>query len=219
MVKGPLSGQESLDSNFHLNIFPGFGYAAFQVFGYGLKDGFFTFLNIRLPRMQDFFHEWRLLPGSASLREVLANKFGIVFDPFKDIDSYRRILPIIAGLMVGIVFLLIILMIQRWLEKNFIIDMAMGTLVLSSFWFSPSCWRRHHYSAECIMFMIVSQIPFMETSRLGNIWPKSSQQVVMFIGRAMKERPPFYMFPISSCCQDRYMVSGASALPVIRIRY
>jgi hypothetical protein len=117
--KAPSRIRSSLTTIFILIFFPGFGYAAFQVFGYGLKNGFFNFLNIRLPRIQDFFHSWRLLPGSASLREMLANKFGIVFDPFKNIDSYRRILPIITGFIIGIVFLLIILTLQRWLTKKF----------------------------------------------------------------------------------------------------
>jgi hypothetical protein len=117
--KAPSRVRSFLATIFILIFFPGFGYAASQVFGYGLKNGFFNFLNIRLPRTQDFFHSWRLLSGSASLREVLANKFGIVFDPFKDIDSYRRILPIITGLIIGIVFLLTIFMIQRWLTKKF----------------------------------------------------------------------------------------------------
>jgi len=117
--KAPSRVRSFLATIFILIFFPGFGYAASQLFGYGLKNGFFNFLNIRLPRTQDFFHSWRLLSGSASLREVLANKFGIVFDPFKDIDSYRRILPIITGLIIGIVFLLTIFMIQRWLTKKF----------------------------------------------------------------------------------------------------
>jgi len=139
----PSRTKSLLSTIFIIILFPGLGYAAFQVFGYELKDSFFTFLNIHLPRTQDFFHTWRLLPGSASLREVLANKFGIVFDPFLDIDAYRRILPVLAGLVIGIVFLCIIWMIQRWLGKKFHRRYGYGyigliALLAASFVLSPT---------------------------------------------------------------------------------
>ena len=101
-----------------LILFPGLGFAAFEVLGYGLKNGFFNILKVQLPRTQDFFHTWRFLPGSVSLRDVLANKFGIVFDPYTDIELYRRILPALAGLLIGIVFLYMIRMIQKSLQKK-----------------------------------------------------------------------------------------------------
>ncbi|MBE3142459.1 MAG: hypothetical protein IMZ61_00835 [Planctomycetes bacterium] len=132
-----------LTAIFILILFPGLGYAAFPVLGYGLKDGFFNILNVQLPRTQDFFHTWRFLPGSASLREVLANKFGIVFDPFKDIDLYRRILPALAGLLIGIVFLCIIRMIQRGFQKKYHRNYGYGyiglvTLLVANVLLSPT---------------------------------------------------------------------------------
>ena len=149
--KTPSQIRSLLSAIFIIILFPGLGYAAFQVFGYGLKDGFFTFLNIHLPRTQDFFHTWRLLPGSVSLREVLANKFGIVFDPFMNIDTYRRILPILAGLAVGIVFLLIIWMVQRWLDKKIHRRYGYGyigliTLLAASFVLSPTAFLGGMYN-------------------------------------------------------------------------
>jgi len=128
---------------FILILFPGLGYAAFPEFGYWLKDRFFDILNIHLPRTQDFFSTWRFLPGTASLRKLLANKFGIVFDPFTDIDSYRRILPAIAGLLIGIAFLCILWMIQRGLNKKYHRNFGYGyiglvALLVASFLLSPT---------------------------------------------------------------------------------
>jgi hypothetical protein len=113
------SVRKILTTLFILVLFPGLGFADFQVIGYGLKDDFFNFLNISLPRTKDFFHTWRLLPGTVSLRAFLANKLGIVFDPFQNIDLYRRISPVLAGLLIGIAFLFVIRMIQRGIKKKY----------------------------------------------------------------------------------------------------
>ncbi len=108
----------TLTSIFVLLLFPGLGYSAFPLLGYGLKDWFFSVLSIHLPPTQDFFHTWTFIVGSVTLREVLANKFGIVFDPFKDVELYRRILPVVAGLLVAIIFLVIIRLVQHGLHKR-----------------------------------------------------------------------------------------------------
>jgi 4-amino-4-deoxy-L-arabinose transferase-like glycosyltransferase len=135
-VRGFLSGI------FILILFPGMGYAAFPVLGAGLKDMFFNILNIHLPRTHDFFRTFRFLPGSVSLREVLANKFGIVFDPFADIEGYRRILPAVAGLLMALIFLLVFVLVKRYLQNKLNRTIGIGylslcTLLVASILLSP----------------------------------------------------------------------------------
>ncbi len=117
-----------LSAIFILVLIPGLGYAAYPVLGAGLKDTFLNILNVHLPRTRDFFHNFRFLPGSVSLQEILANKFGIVFDPISDIE--RRILPAVVGLLVAVLFLLVMWLVQRYLKKRLNRVVGYGYLTL-----------------------------------------------------------------------------------------
>ena len=132
-----------LSAIFILVLIPGLGFAAFPVLGAGLKDTFFNILNVHLPRTQDFFHTFRFLPGSVSLQEILANKFGIVFDQFTNIEAYRRILPAVAGLLVAGLYLLILWLVQRYFKKRLNRVVGFGyltliTLLVASIILSPT---------------------------------------------------------------------------------
>jgi hypothetical protein len=58
-------------------------------------------LNIRVPRLKDFFTTWRFLPGDVELWRVIANKFGLEY------AASHWLVPTIAGFIVGLVLLAI----------------------------------------------------------------------------------------------------------------
>jgi hypothetical protein len=93
------------------------GYALFEKIGSSL-------LNFPLPRLRD----WHILPGWATLWQVLNNKYHI------DYWDARAYTPAIAGLAVGILLLIISLKIYRYLPQrkamNLTSFIAYGFLVL-----------------------------------------------------------------------------------------
>ena len=202
-----------LTALFILILLPGLGFAAFQVIGYGLKDDFFNILNISLPRTKDFFHTWQFLPGTVSLRAFLANKLGIVFDPFQDIDLYRRILPVLAGLLIGIVFLFAIRMIQQRIKKRYHRAYGYGYIGLSLSWSSACCSRLRRCWEECITSTIVRRIPFRVMNRPAIISLKSFRLAAKSIGRTMAEPHRFYMCPASRCCPASFLKPGVLVNP------
>jgi len=179
---------------FILILFPGLGFAAFQVLGYGLKDGFFNILNIQLPRTQDFFHTWQLLPGSATLREVLANKFGIVFDPFTDIDLYRRILPALAGLLIGVIFLGIIRLIQRGFQKKY--------------------QRSYSYSYIVLVTLLVASVLLSPTPLMGGMYNIYDCQANVIQGY---EQTGHYLAKIIPANSKVYWESEEGAAPLLYV--
>jgi hypothetical protein len=69
--------------------------------GYDSEDLGAWLLNIRVPRLKDFFTTWRFLPGDVELWRVIANKFGLEY------ATSHWLVPTIAGFIVGIVLLTI----------------------------------------------------------------------------------------------------------------
>jgi hypothetical protein len=101
-----------------LALFTGIGYGSFEEIGYLLRDRFIEIMNINLPRTKDFFSTWKFMPGTVTLQGLLENKLGIVIDYFRDIEIYRRILPAVAGLLTGLIFLLLVRFLLNVLKKR-----------------------------------------------------------------------------------------------------
>ncbi len=77
-------------------IFSLVGFSLFELIGNPLN-------NISFPRIAD----GKILPGSARLWQILANKFGLSF------ETSRRLLPTLLGLLIGIVGMLLILIFSK----------------------------------------------------------------------------------------------------------
>ena len=88
-----------------MGLFTGIGYGSFEEIGYQLREVFMKVMNINMPRTKDFFSTWKFLTGTVTLQGFLENKFGIVIDYFKGIETYRRILPAVTGFIIGLLIL------------------------------------------------------------------------------------------------------------------
>lgn len=86
---------------FILAVSAGIGYAGFETFGDFLNNSHF-------PRIRDF----RLLPGTAELWRILANKFGWSY------WTSRQIIPPIAGLGIGSIILVLGSVVWLILRRN-----------------------------------------------------------------------------------------------------
>ena len=114
-------------------LFTGIGYGSFEEIGYRLREVFIDIMNINLPRTRDFFSTWKFQPGTVTLKGLLENKLGIVIDYFSDIEIYRRILPAVAGFMIGLLFLLLVRLLLNMLKKKLHVRVHYATLVMVLF--------------------------------------------------------------------------------------
>jgi len=109
------------------------------VIGYG---GFLStsefLLNVRIPRIWSIFSTGKILPGYVPLWDYLANKFGIMY------ETSRRLIPLISGILVGLLVLLIGLAIWSFLRRKKLFQfVSFGAISVSVFMvaglvFSPS---------------------------------------------------------------------------------
>lgn len=116
-----------------LSLFTGIGYSSFEETGYTLRTVFMNIMKIQLPRTKDFFKTFRFQPGTVSLEGFLENKLGLVIDPFKDIETYRRALPAVVGFLIGLLFLLLLALIYRAIRKRRPISWNFGAVTLLVF--------------------------------------------------------------------------------------
>lgn len=113
-----------------LGLFTGIGYSSFEETGYALRDTFINIMKMQLPRTEDFFKNFRFLPGTVSLEGFIENKLGLVIDPFKDIETYRRALPAAAGFLLGLLFLLVLALLYKTLRKRYPIHWNFGAAAM-----------------------------------------------------------------------------------------
>ncbi len=116
-----------------MGLFTGIGYGSFEEIGYQLREVFMKVMNINMPRTKDFFSTWKFLTGTVTLQGFLENKFGIVIDYFKGIETYRRILPAVAGFLTGLLFLLMVRMLVNVLKKRLHVHFHYATLLIVLF--------------------------------------------------------------------------------------
>jgi hypothetical protein len=125
---------------------------------------------------------------------VLANKFGIIFDPYKDIDLYRRILPALAGLLIGIVFLCIIWIIKRSLQKKY--------------------HRSYSYSYICLVPLLVASVLLSPTPLMGGMFNGYDCQENAIQGY---EQTGHYLARIIPADSKVYWESEGGAAPLLYI--
>jgi len=116
-----------------LGLFTGIGYSSFEETGYALRNVFMNIMKIQLPRTKDFFSTFRFQPGTVTLEGLIENKFGLVIDPFKDIEFYRRGLPAVAGFLLGLLFLLLLALLYKAIRKRQPVHWHYGAVVLIVF--------------------------------------------------------------------------------------
>jgi len=111
----------------------GAGYGSFEETGYGLRESFMRLMATQLPRTRDFFKTWKFLPGTVTLEGLIENKLGVVIDTFKGIEIYRKALPAVVGLLVGLAVLLIAWLLSRVMKKRLRLNWAYGFSAFSLF--------------------------------------------------------------------------------------
>ena len=116
-----------------MTLFTGIGYGSFEETGYQLRGLFMKLMNIQLPRTKDFFSTWKFQPGTVTLEGFLENKLGIVIDYFRDIEIYRRVLPAVAGFLVGLLFLLLVRLLLNLLRRKLNLDVHYAVVVMILF--------------------------------------------------------------------------------------
>lgn len=116
-----------------MGLFTGIGYSSFEETGYPLRTVFMNIMKIQLPRSGDFFKNFRFLPGTVSLEGFIENKLGLVIDPFRDIEMYRRVLPAVAGFTLGLVFLLLLAVLFGYFRKRRQIPWNYGAVAMLIF--------------------------------------------------------------------------------------
>jgi hypothetical protein len=116
-----------------LGLFTGIGYGSFEEYGYQLRGVFMEIMAMKMPRFKDFFSTWKFLPGTTSLEGLIENKFNVIIDPFKDIESYRRILPMIAGLLLGLLFILVVYLVYKYIRKKLFFSWHFAALLMVLF--------------------------------------------------------------------------------------
>ena len=119
LEKKPARLRSSLILLVVLGLFTGIGYGSFEEYGYQLRGIFMNIMSVQIPRFKDFFSNWKFQPGTISLEGLIENKFKVVIDPFKDIESFRRILPMITGLLYGLLFILLIYLVYKFISRKF----------------------------------------------------------------------------------------------------
>ena len=90
-------------------------------------------MAIKTPRFKDFFSTWKFQPGNASLEALIENKFGLVIDPFADMEVYRRVLPMVAGFLLGLLFLLVVYLVYRTIKRKTSFSWHYASLMLVLF--------------------------------------------------------------------------------------
>ena len=95
---------------FILALATGLGYSAYE--DLSLKDTIDSVLKALVPRMRNF----QFLPGSVPLWRVLGNKYGWSY--IESYEVFRRLIPAAAGLLVGILFILLALVLFYLILKR-----------------------------------------------------------------------------------------------------
>jgi hypothetical protein len=116
-----------------LGLFTGIGYSSFEESGYALRETFMNIMKMQLPRSRDFYKTFHFQSGTVSLEGFIENKFGLIIDPFKDIETYRRALPAAAGFLLGLLFLLVLALLYKALRKRYPIHWHFGAVAMIVF--------------------------------------------------------------------------------------
>ena len=116
-----------------LGLFTGIGFGSFEEYGYQLRGIFMDIMAIKTPRFKDFFSTWKIQPGTAMLEGLIENKLHLVIDPFKDIEYYRRMLPMVAGFLIGLLFLLVVYLVYKRLKKKLLFNWHYAALLMILF--------------------------------------------------------------------------------------
>jgi hypothetical protein len=104
-----------------LAISTGIGYSSYQVHG-------FAMIEMPVPRVRNFFHTWRFLPGTTELKRFLANKYGL------DFATSRWLVPTLLGFGIGLVVLavgLVVWMVLRRRKAGAIY--SLGAIIMATF--------------------------------------------------------------------------------------
>ncbi|OGO64766.1 MAG: hypothetical protein A2Z45_00895 [Chloroflexi bacterium RBG_19FT_COMBO_55_16] len=96
-----------------LGLAGGLGYAAFSEIGEDLYRALGApLLNLQVPRIRSL----QLLPGNVALRVLLQNKFGLGHVGLTQLSL--RAIPLLVGIATGLVILLLVWLIVRWLTRR-----------------------------------------------------------------------------------------------------